>query len=396
MRRHLGIEVIEPTGASFSFVASGESLMTWLMQAIGEVDRKYKAAPAGMGTKDTPYVMNSFVQWSRARNSARWMRDEDKYYLVGGRLIHKWKGKNQGGHGDGLYMADDVLSGKVGAGRNTIWHDEMGASYRAIAKHLLTHMTGSDKHSFATDGGVAWSQAKMAKLRKILVDGGYRLDHKGEGTTEAALPMLAAVMFISEPARNARAFPIGLMMLDMIGEQYSASETDKFYTWDRVLAHPERLDPNYKGHLSPAKPQKGPLQDDYGKVIPGSVTTLTKKSQLVTVEGKLPASPAGSASSSRFLDLTNDYIQMKEASILCRWLAGRLKKKKRGRTYYGFFPLRPEEDTSGRMSIEWSDEDKLKKVVGPTGVARAKQIRLGLIQEIKELISARCKTMAAM
>src|SRR5262249_3329980 len=108
-------------------------------------------------------------------------------------------------------------------------------------------------------------------------------------------------------------------------------------------------------------------------------------------------SPSGSASSASAIDLATDYIQMKEAAILSRWLAWKLKKaaSREGGGTYIFSAVGANEDLTGRMLLNSVDEDKIKKAVGASGVQRAKTIRTAMEKEVRGLINRRCQSMAA-
>ncbi|MGH9627732.1 MAG: hypothetical protein ACRD7E_05245 [Bryobacteraceae bacterium] len=330
MRQDLHIFFNDPV---MEYYIPGEMLLQWMQDATYQARSTFTGMASVSTDEANPTKLDSFQRWVEAwslLNRDPSYRSQTCYFEVAGRKIKKLKNKASGGDADGFYMADVVLSGNVGAAEGTIWYRSSGASYREFAKFLQA--SGADR--------VDWSIVTAGKMRRILRDGSY-VAPGGAADPYTCLPLLCAVMFVSEPARNPRAFPIGLMTLDLMGEQYSASyaplsspgSLPKTYTMDRVLAHPERIDPGFSGGAVLAKPQKGPVftTTKVGrrnvKTLVGVFETMSTKKQLATVEGKYSASPSGSSHSSQTVDLRNDYIQRKEASILVRWLAKQLNKK---------------------------------------------------------------------
>jgi len=101
-----------------------------------------------------------------------------------------------------------------------------------------------------------WSQHKAQKLRRVLKsDSAYavKLAGKGDWTTGQVLPVLAATMFLAEPARNIRAFLVNKMLLDMmeLGMTYGGRKVNalpKKYVWSATLLR----DPQEKGGKMPA------------------------------------------------------------------------------------------------------------------------------------------------
>jgi hypothetical protein len=252
--------------------------------------------------------------WSTLKRGGQPARTTDSYFLIGGRKIRRMRA-GSGGFADGFYMVDLALSG-TGTGRGPdVWKKPEGASYRDFAGFFRSH------------GGnlIEKSEAITGDLRKILTIPTTNYGPCLAPDVRSALPMLAAAMFIAEPARNPRAFIVGLMMLDMVGRVYNTDLNQaKFYTLDKVFAHPARIGTGSANH------QKGPVvvQDNrYGRTV-GRVTNPygAQTTDSVYVEGKYPASPKLSSKTSQTVDLGNDYIQKKELSILSRWLANQLNK----------------------------------------------------------------------
>jgi hypothetical protein len=160
--------------------------------------------------------------------------------------------------------------------------------------------------------------------------------------------LLASVMFISEPSRNPRAWLMGLMLLDLLGAEYSPAtvtsnrdgtvasiKAAKHFTWQRALVHPSRLDDRAWARetntgndqapeawvakqarrdqrIAPSRPLTGDALSTYNRMSqPGSAA----------VEGLYPPSPKWSGRSDKDrIDVANDYIQTKEVAIVCRWM----------------------------------------------------------------------------
>lgn len=346
MRQDLGVNLTindEAAAAEvkLSFKVSGETLLGWLK---AKSDAKAAAAaPMAAGTDAAhPWNISGIAAlvnaWGTLHNQKALWKQRECFLNIGGCTIIKLAadaehGGVPTGTAEGFYMRDAVFSkGKDASGApilpQDIWKKQDGASYVDFARTFQKNMLDSKKHDMtALEGQISWTQAKAAKLREIL-KGAKNVSAKGADSTSRALPLLAAVMFIAEPARNPRSFPIALMVLDMFGENYSRSG-NKFYILDRVLSHPERI----AGQTGPsAKPQSGPTGRDpvnFNMVGFGPISLKPKRGKkgvpaeptLAAVEGKFSATPSGSARTLDTIDLRNDYIQKKEASILCRWLA---------------------------------------------------------------------------
>lgn len=346
---------------------SGETLMAWVNEVSDDVRAKgEKSAPAKTGdSPDTAIPLAGCDSWIGAWPFLRSKKNQHVYFEIAGRVIHKFaNGSAQDGFADGFYVADHVLSGtdtyrtedkpgkpgKVLPKDGTIWARKHGASYRDFGNFM------HKKDSESAMEGVVWSQRTASKLRMVLkgTTGGHApqamrvdTDHKPAtgNDTEAALPLLGAAMFLAEPARNSRAWVIGLMMLDLLGDDYVAPRIEgpkgeyklrngKFYTLQRVLVHPSRLidpakygqknypkDPEWQDELNEAT-DRAPSAwvDKQAKGKDRSAGPKMKETGSAAVEGLYPPSPKWSGRSADRVDVANDYIQQKELSVLCRWL----------------------------------------------------------------------------
>jgi hypothetical protein len=201
-------------------------------------------------------------------------------------------------------------------------------------------------------------------------------------------------MFIAEPARNAREWVVGLMMLDLIGEEYSAATSTrlaKHYLMDSVLAHPDRISRTEKGGDAPDKAQKGPSGQRYhwdrGTRVDDrqSLVSVSKVSELAKVEGKYPASPGGSAATSVNVDVANDYIQMKEVSVVSRCVARRL-------TNGTFKDLDSWSASAIKAGTPRTDRSEMKIVAQTATSPSKKGCAQEILDEIKSLISNRASS----
>jgi hypothetical protein len=103
--------------------------------------------------------------------------------------------------------------------------DRGGPSYRNYASYMENIRADSSKRLSEE----VWSQHKAQKLRRVLKrDNLYadKLSKKGDLTTGQILPVLAATMFLAEPARNIRAFLANKMILDLmeVGATYGGGK----------------------------------------------------------------------------------------------------------------------------------------------------------------------------
>jgi hypothetical protein len=401
MRTNLAIMVRPVTGsAPLWFYVPGQTILQETSDAVTRFEASAVKIPPRFGMQANPVPVIEPKFWMSSFVALRSIKPSAYYFKVAGRVIKKWPDKSvSGGHADGMYMSDVVLSGTdpVPEGEsNRIWTREDGASYREFAKFMASCMPDGKE--------LSWSENISQKMRQILSN---KINAAVFGSTHigAALPLLCSVMFISEPARNKRAWPLGLIMLDSIGQQYSvvtASNPAKYYTWDRVLAHPERIDPGYKGSDPISKPQKGPTGKSMGKYgAPTGFGPLALKKDLVKVEGKLPASPSGSASSGSIVDVANDYIQMKETSLVIRWLRRLLTQAHIDESSVEFVTWRDKDSLDGLTNL-MNDVEITQMVAKPPAselgvtLVMIKEMRASLLTEIRGLLDKRCATFDAM
>jgi len=323
MRRDIGLysKFANDWHPPLDWYIPGESLLEWVKTEAAGIAGKGVAPTKSGADAANAWDLTSYGEWvgawQKLLNDAT-LKSKKLYFKAGNRTIVKSSTPN----GDGFYVADDALAG-TDSTEGQIWNRTAGASYREYGKFMEARYG-----AYNSGGGplaqAAWSKEMAANLRKVL-NGSVDYSTKGATDIEAALPSLACAMFLSEPARNKREFVVGLMMLDLIGDTYSASNPRKKYTLTKVFTHPDRL-----GSGVMAKTQSGPQEKRWKNTGSKSSPTWTaqpqtmgnlRKKDLHKVEGKYPASPSGSARTTDAIDVASDYIQQKEASVVCRWVA---------------------------------------------------------------------------
>jgi len=253
--------------------------------------------PVGNGSYDRPWALSgNLLTWLALAKHLRSYTNQICYFWICGRFVKKFQG---------YYMVDaggDDGSGGV-SGRawdqKIIWDryrrewkgvdfERGGPSYRNYADYMENIRANSTKGLSEE----VWSQHKAEKLKRVLKnDAAYaqKLAQKGDWTTGQVLPVLAATMFLAEPARNIRAFLANKMLLDMMetGTTYGGRKlgsAPKQYVWRTTLLR----DPQEKG-------------------------------------GKMPAAMAGSASAAFPIAPnasgfgTGTYTQAKELTLLCHY-----------------------------------------------------------------------------
>jgi hypothetical protein len=171
--------------------------------------------------------------------------------------------------------------------------DRGGPSYNEF-RGLLQGMNKSDAD---IAGGV----------RSLLGNGIPKLS-----TQFAPMAALTAAMFLAEPKRNPRAFPVNLMLLDMLQQGIVYGRKERKLTWDNVLwrdgfgttAAETEKDYGLEGGAQTLKPH------ERGGKLPMSHTGASDQSKVV-----LPSPPVDNAD----VIFPNSELE-KEASLVVRWL----------------------------------------------------------------------------
>lgn len=267
------------------------------------MDKASKPAPAGGNgtTRQTPFLLDPMTP-------GQWLGMIQAQNAAGGAFFMNWNGRRLAINGR-LYVFDD---GKAGAPPAGEWNDGVPPTYREIARQVIQLGLNQMKES----------QKFAVKFRRLF-------SNPAPGSTAAyggMLPTLAGAMFLAEPRRNWRAWPINWMLLDFAESLTPyGSQLDKHFTWDKILWHPEALDvdsgapnPSVFARVPVKKAQTGPLGGG------GGIGAIQFAGGLHRVGGKMPASPTGGgAQGGAAVGQNLNYIQQKEVTILVRWLAAR-------------------------------------------------------------------------
>lgn len=288
----LTIDSVEK-GKQYKWWISGKDLLQLAQYAVDAINTAGFVA-RGDGSYDAPWILDGQVNtWLELSKTVRNYTGEERYFWICGRFVKKAQGYYMvdGGGDDGQngYMAWNMLIfRKRGDPRPDVPFERGGPSYRNFANRLSAIQTNSKTRRPME----AWSQEKAKKLVKVLLadrDYALKLSGKGDWTTGQVLPVLAATMFLAEPARNIRCFLINKMLVDMMvtGMMYGGRKpgsAPKQYRFDTLLLR----DPQEKG-------------------------------------GKMPAAMAGSATAAKPISPnslalgTGSYTQAKELTVLCHY-----------------------------------------------------------------------------
>ena len=328
----------------------------------------------GQGTPANPYVMKTPQQWiSRWRASSR---ESIVYYKLAGRLISKNNKLYVGDIGpaylkgtsredsvekaraiflkatrpdEGPYMAVANFNEEAKESwlkRNTI--DD--PTYRSGAQRIVDPgliYESSAKTVEKLGGGrpapwndIASSPVIASTIRCLLsgtkiplVFGNGKYD-RNYSRKQFMLPVFTAAIFHAEPARNERAWPINLMLLDL------AEAKTPGFTWESILWHPEAINPVANTKMD--TPVIGPLGRNANE---RALVAIDNTDKLHLVGGILPASPTGGGERGKpslykepkqlhpeaikrgkvqgpgqLYNVDFDYIHQKEIDVLLTWL----------------------------------------------------------------------------
>jgi len=337
--------VRKPAAGGITYYIDGVDLLRLLQKIVNDVKTSVPGVE-GPGTQANPWRITTADKWlGYALNLPK---NTDNYLVVGGRLIKRGRDQYIGDEGPAWRSTSDV-PGLLPEEPGLPAFGGVEPTYREAAQHVVDPNrvlpTATARRTVAGLAPVpTWKAASMQPL----LAGAIRTFLKGEklslfqaGTfnrnytrLQTALPVMAVAMFLAEPARNARAFPINLMLLDLAQR--------RVYGFDDIWWHPHALNVDKVQELNPdgtANPNWEGLQDIPGGAVKGppskedrNVIDLQKKGQLHLVGGIMPSSPTGGgelakrealpgkASGGKAPAFTADYIHYKEASVLVRWL----------------------------------------------------------------------------
>ncbi|EAQ67559.1 hypothetical protein MED121_16569 [Marinomonas sp. MED121] len=346
-----------------------------LLALCQKLIREMKSLDAqGNGTPKQPYIMTSPEQWiSRWRASGK---EANKYYKLAGRLIlknHKlYVGDIGPAYLQGTSREDALNKAKTQYLKNTSpsEHPNMATAnfntdaesawlkintmddptYRSGAQRILDpgliyeassktlEKMGGGRPAPWTEvrysSGIAQSIRTLLKGEKLALGFNNGKYDRHYSRKQFMLPVFTTAIFHAEPARNERAWPINLMLLDL-----AQAKTEGF-SWDAILWHPQGI------NFIPNSPVQGLVKGPRGKnADQRDMVNITNTDKLHLVGGILPASPTGGgerAKGSLFKEakplhpraiergqvqgpgiiqkVPFDYIHQKEIDVLLTWL----------------------------------------------------------------------------
>ncbi|PND38034.1 hypothetical protein C1O66_11205 [Paucibacter aquatile] len=354
----------------------GKDLLRLLQRCTAALQNRVPTGQdLGKGTSQEPFRLTSAQAWLYCARAK--FKGGNKYVAVAGRMIEK--------QDKGFYVSD----------QGPVWQHKEGYSpaksvkalgggdptYPTLAKlaqdpiNLFPATAAArsegrlDSRSLAPAwNDVAGTDKAVAAMRAMLK--GTELSRSDLGRhyarMQTILPVLTVAMFLSEPARNGRAFAINLMLLDLAahGEAFTEHGFNRF-TLDQMLWHPDGLDDCATGDLL-ARPLRAPRSKN-----DRTFDQIRTKGQLHLVGGIMPASPTGGALSTEAVaerpasgqtlaprDYRFDFIHMKELSVLTRWL----QRQVPGCRSLSRFRLRRNEQALDYNSIVFPEDGKTSPV----------------------------------
>lgn len=326
----------------------------------------------GEGTPSNPYIMSKPMDWIANLNNLENHKNEKLYYKLSGRLIAKdsrlyisdvgpsylKQGTNRA---SAQYLfprqkseseAPESIDGKKYkyAGmteRQSAWvrgNSLQNMSYRKYAKRIyrpeLIHRSDKQlkaqlayqsEHEKVKNSltGLNNSRLIIATIRNILSGNSVSTGqgfHRHYSRFQQLLPSLTATMFFAEPARNKRAWPINLMLLDL-------AEISKDYSFENLLWHPLAVDKQGKNEIPEGITIYGPEIKNDGKKKSAKqarkIIEIKESSDLHHVGGLLPSSPTNGGTIGKpslikedysYQKIQYDYIHQKEINVLFDWL----------------------------------------------------------------------------
>ncbi|MDN2710538.1 hypothetical protein O0880_14020 [Janthinobacterium sp. SUN118] len=337
----------------------------------------------GSGTTDKPFVPETAEDWlnssQRMKNTAG-SGNDNVYFNVCGRLLHKdvkvyfsdigpvWR---KGLAPNDMKGLDD---------RHLLEHSTMGVNDLAAWKNNNTlseptYQVGAQRIAdpasifpnskpFHASEVPSWNTLEKAPMvakamrdimkRQLKVSIG-----KNYSRLQHGLPVFVAAIFLAEPSRNIRAWPINLMLLDI------AEGAVPGFTWGAILWHPLALQPVGAFDAVPGPELRAPVgkadyardwseavrADDKARMaelakkdhsISRAMGPVTRAGQLHLLGGKMPSSPTkgGEIGSIALFDsivpahprsknqqpsvklagARQDYIHVKEIEVVLTWL----------------------------------------------------------------------------
>jgi hypothetical protein len=327
----------------------------------------------GEGTPSNPYIMSKPMDWIANLNSLQNHINKKLYYKLSGRLISKDQNMYISDVGPSYLQKstnldsaqatlphrfeEEVAPQFIGAKKNKFagmsdrqisWvrsNSLQNMSYRKYAKRIyrpeLIHRTDKQlraqlayqkEHEKVNSSLIGLDNSRLitATIRNILSGNlvstiqGF---HRHYARFQQLLPSLTATMFFAEPARNQRAWPINLMLLDL-------AETSQDYSFEKLLWHPLAVDKHGKNEIPEGVTIYGPeIKNDEKKKVPKQarkIIEIKESSDLHHVGGLLPSSPTNGGFIGKpsliqkqkfsYINIQYDYIHQKEINVLFDWL----------------------------------------------------------------------------
>jgi hypothetical protein len=284
--------------------------------------------PAGAGTPADPYKLTNSRHWVWCwRNS-----NKEQHYEILGRLIRKAPNHYVSDQGPAYLTKPrgaEQVADRLGIQPTTVREPK----YREVAEAFeapgtILYPEGGEKAFRGNARAAIFNSPAMATKMSELMRGRLPLGELGRydpnySRMQSYLPVVMAAMFIAESARNRRAWPINLMILELMANQVWT------FPWSDIFWHP--LD-----RAGLQEPDGG-----YGIDAPGktdrTLSPVIRRDQLHLVGGKMPASPTMGGMIGK-IPLINtpgrnaangtfksqppvfDFIHQKEVDVILSWL----------------------------------------------------------------------------
>jgi len=329
----------------------GLHLLFLLQRLVDHAQVDAARSAEGDGTLQNPWRFRDAAQWMGCASKLK--GGADQYLVVAGRLLKKDNNRyisDQGPAWRSQPGAADAVSPQFWALQSTAPGAVSNASkafdgeapkYRQVAENIVDpgrNLPDSTEERKAaglppvSSWAVVNQQPAMVRAMRAFLrnDSALSASTNSENIAtynasysrmQTMLPVLTAAMFLAEPSRNMRAFPINLMLLDLAERGV--------YTLDRIVWHPYDLripERQYSDGNVEAEKIQGPLGVNRG------LTDVRRINDMHLVGGAMPASPTKGGDLGRMKpnipknrpknipQFTKfDYIHQKEISVVARW-----------------------------------------------------------------------------
>jgi hypothetical protein len=298
------MRTLRESGSASAKYVRGVHLLALCEKCVGAAKG---AAPSGGGTKDLPYVPVGPMQFLWCALDAKNNGGHERYYGIGGRLIHK----------KGNHYVSDVGAYKEGP---LVDFTVPEPKYPQVSS-VFRGVEGLE----AANLRELFSSPNIAALIRDVVNDDFDSAHQQVvsnvdptvGQLTKQLPTIVAAMLIAEPARNLRSWPINQMILDLMRNGVWK------YAWSEIFWHPQDR-------------VAGAIVDECGPVSKKdrSFIQITNPQDLHLVGGRMPASPTeggkrggikllANQAGTKLAGVQYDYIHHKEIDVVIDWLLSR-------------------------------------------------------------------------